>query len=235
MSYCVNCGVKLKNHVSSCPLCGTEVISPANPANHAVKKTVPRQRKNQEDSFDKNLWIKLVSIILAVPALLSITINGVFGNTLTWSLYTAASLGIAWVWLVSPFLYQRNIAQRWIIIDTIALLGFLYLIEHLSASHGWFFPLALPITLFFTVLLLTLVILIRKKVLRELHIAASLFTAVGLFCVFLNGVIYFYILRVFRLDWSLLVLIPCIAFALIAIVLQRRRWIVDELKFWFRV
>jgi len=34
---------------------------------------------------------------------------------------------------------------------------------------------------------------------------------------------------------SLLVLIPSITFALIAVVLQRRRWIVDELKFWFRV
>jgi len=235
MSYCVNCGVKLKNHGSSCPLCGTEVINPANPINHAVQKVVPKQRETPEDSFDKVLWIKLVSIILAAPALLSITINGVFGNTLTWSLYAAASLGIAWVWLISPFLFQRNIAQRWIIIDAIALLGFLYLIEHLSASHGWFFPLALPITFFFTVLLLTLVILIRKKVLRELHIAASLFTAVGLFCVFLNGVINFYTLRIFHLDWSLLVLIPCITFALIAVVLQRRRWIVDELKFWFRV
>lgn len=235
MSYCVNCGVKLKNHEGSCPLCGTEVINLANPATHAAQKMVPRQRESPKDSFDKALWIKLASIILAAPALLSITINGVFGNTLTWSLYAVASLGIAWVWLVSPFLYQRNIAQRWIIIDAVALLGFLYLIEHLSASHGWFFPLALPITLFFTVLFLTLVILIRKKTLRELHIAASIFTAIGLFCVFLNGVINFYALQVFHLDWSLLVLILSITFALIAVVLQRRRWIVDELKFWFRV
>ena len=235
MSYCVNCGVKLKNHGGSCPLCGTEVINPATPATHIIQKMVPQHRENPKDSFDKALWIKLVSIILAAPALLSITINGVFGNTFTWSLYAAASLGIAWVWLISPFLFQRNIARRWIIIDAIALLGFLYLIEHLSASHGWFFPLALPITFFFTILLLTLIILIRVKVLRELHIAASLFSAVGLFCVFLNGVINLYTLRVFRLNWSLLVLIPSITFALIAVVLQRRRWIVDELKFWFRV
>jgi hypothetical protein len=235
MSYCVNCGVKLNKNVDRCPLCSVEVINPADPINHAVPKKHPQQREPVEDSFDKNLWIKLVSIILAAPALVSITINGVFGNALTWSLYVAASLGIAWVWLVSPFLYKRNIAPRWITIDALALLGFLFLIEYLSPSHGWFFPLALPITSFFTVFLLVLVILIRQKVLIELHIAASLFTVVGLFCVFLNGVINLYALQIFRLDWSLLVLIPCIAFTLIAVVLQRRRWIVEELKFWFRV
>jgi len=235
MSYCVNCGVKLNNNVSHCPLCSVEIINPADPFNQTSHKKHPQQRRTAENSFDKNLWIKLVSIILAAPALVSITINGVFGNALTWSLYVAGSLGIAWVWLISPFLYQRNIARRWIVIDAIALLGFLYLIEYLSASHGWFFPLALPIISFFTVLLLTLVILIRKKVLRELHIAASLFTAAGLFCVFLNGLINFYKFQNFLLDWSLLILIPCIAFALISVVLQRRRWIVDELKYWFRI
>jgi len=227
--------VKLNKNVKRCPLCSVEVINPADPIKYTGPKKQSQQRETPENTFDKTLWIKIVSIILAAPALFSITIDSAFGNTLTWSLYAAASLGVAWVWLVSPFLFQRNIAQRWIIIDAIALLGFLYLIEYLSASHGWFFPLALPITLFFTVLLLVQVILIRKIILRELHITASLFTSAGLFCVFLNGVINLYTLKIFHLGWSLLVLIPCIAFALIAVVLQRRRWIVDELKFWFRV
>lgn len=235
MSYCVNCGVKLNKNVAHCPLCSVEVINPAYPLDHDALKKNSLQKETVDESFDKNLWIKLISIILVAPVLISITINYVFGNALTWSLYVAGSLGIAWVWLVSPFLYQRNFAPRWITIDALALLGFFYLIEYLSTSHGWFFPLALPITLAFTVLLLALVILIRQKVLRELHIAASLFTAIGLFCVFLNGVISLYAMQIFRLDWSLLVLISCIAFSLIAIALQRRRWIVDELKFWLRV
>ena len=28
MSYCVNCGVKLKNSEKKCPLCNTKVINP---------------------------------------------------------------------------------------------------------------------------------------------------------------------------------------------------------------
>ncbi|MDO9546121.1 MAG: DUF6320 domain-containing protein [Pelolinea sp.] len=235
MSYCVNCGVKLNHNVSSCPLCGVEIINPADPIDQTAEKIFPQSRDVHKDSFDKSLWIKMVTTVLGLPMLLSITINTIFGNGLNWSLYVTGTLGIIWVWLVSPFLFKRSFMARSVVIDAVFLLGFLYLIEYLSHSQGWFFSLAFPIIGTFTILLLIIVILIKRKILKELHIVASIFLGIGIFCVILNGIINFHALRMLKLDWSLLVLIPFTAFALIAALLQQRRWIVEELKHWFHV
>ena len=235
MSYCVNCGVKLKESARHCPLCGVEVNNPAAPAVIEPVSTLPQQRDTLDDSFDKRLWINLVSIIMAVPAALSITANFIFGGSLTWSIYVAVSLALVWVWCVSPFLYRRNFAPLWIVIDSAALLAFLFLIEYLSPDERWFLSLALPITLCFTFLLLLIVVLIQRKILRELHIAAVLWAAVGFFCVFLEGVVDFYKFQACKPGWSLLAFIPSAAFSAVLVLLQRRRWIVEELKHWFRM
>lgn len=235
MSYCVNCGVKINQNVSNCPLCGIEVINPADPINHSAEKRYPQKRDVHKSSFDRSLWIKIVTITLAVPVLLTITINTIFGNGLNWSLYVVGSLGLVWVWLISPFLFKQSFMARWVVIDAVSLLEFLYLIEYLTRSQNWFFPLALPIIATFTTLFLSLILLIQRRIIKELHIVASLFTGLGVFCVILNAVINFHTLKIFKLDWSLFVLIPFTAFATIAVLLQKRRWIVEELKHWFRV
>ena len=79
MSYCVNCGVHLKEETKACPLCHTRVINPAI-NQKSENKTIHTQRPFEEydNSFDKSLWIKLMSITLLTPATLSILINWVF-------------------------------------------------------------------------------------------------------------------------------------------------------------
>ena len=167
--------------------------------------------------------------------LVSITINAVFGNGIDWSLYVASSLSLVWVWLISPFIFKHIYTVRWISIDIIALLVFLYIIEYLSPHQGWFISLALPIITTFLFLILSLVFLIKQKFIHELHIVSALFLSIGVFCVIINGVINLYNLSSLKLDWSLLVLIPFTAIAIITTLLQQRTWVVEELKHWFRL
>lgn len=235
MSYCVNCGVKLNQNVSACPLCGVEVINPIDPIDHSAEIKYPHKRDIHESAFERSLWIKIVTIVLAVPVLLSITINTIFGDGLNWSLYVAGSLGLVWVWLISPFIFKQSFMVIWVVIDAVSLLGFLYLIEYLTPSQDWVFPLALPIIAAFTFLFLSLVLLIQRRILQGLQIAAFLFTTLGVFCVILNALINLHTLNIFKLDWSLLIIIPFTAFAIIAALIQKRRWIVEELEHWFRV
>lgn len=235
MSYCVNCGVKLGQNARNCPLCGVEVINPNDPIDQSTAKRFPQKQDVYNTTFERNLWIKIVTIMLAIPMLLAVIINFMFGEGLNWSLYVVSSLVLVWTWLISPFLFNHNYVTLWFSIDAISLLGFLYLIQFLTASQDWFFSLALPIISTFTFLFLILVLLIRQKIIREMQIVACIFISLSIFFILTNIVINFRNMGKFKMDWALLIVIPFTAFALIATLLQKRRWIVEELKHWFRL
>jgi len=237
MPYCVNCGVELNSSTKRCPLCGVEVVLPAALLEPATRSSssLPQQRDAVASAFDKKLWIQVVSMLLAIPALTCVVINAVFGEGITWSLYVVASLATAWVWCVSPFLFRRNIVPLWIAIDATAFLGLLYVIDHLWSTGGWFLPLALPITLCLDSLLLLVVMLARRRVIRGLHVVAAALIAFGLFCMVVEGAVDLYVTNALTLQWSLLVLVSCSSLALIATLLQRRRGFVEGMKFWLRM
>ena len=235
MAYCVNCGVELQKGIKKCPLCNTEIINPAEPHPSPEERRSKIPHEPFEETFDRSLWIKLVSIILAAPALISVTIDGIFGNNLDWSLYVTISLAIVWVWSITPFIFRKKIITRWVLFDALAFFGFLYLIEKISGTEGWFIPLALPIAVSFFVLVIFIIVLIDKKTIKDLQIPAVLLLSTGIFCVLVNGIISHHVLQVIKLDWSLLVMISCSAFAGIGFVLQQRPWVVEEIKNWFRV
>jgi hypothetical protein len=234
MPYCVNCGVELSCRAKQCPLCNVEVMLPVQVLEASAENTLPQQRDILEDAFDKNLWIQVISVLMAIPTLLSVVIDTVSGDGLTWSLYVVASLGAVWVWCVSPFLYRRNVVALWIAIDAVALLGLLYLTDFLSPSPGWFVPLALPITVSVSALVLAIVALTRRKILRELHIVAAALLAVGALCIIIESTVDLY-LTYLKLQWSLLVVVSCIPLALIAAMLQRRTAVVEGMRFWLRM
>lgn len=235
MPYCVNCGVKLSPQIKNCPLCGVEVLHPGQPVPPVFPASQPLREQIPQDTFDKHLWINLISVILVAPAAITVVIDWIFGGEISWSRYVAASLIVVWVWCVSPFLFSRNIVPLWITLDAAALLGFLYYVERISSLKSWFLGLALPITIGLTSLLLALIFLIRRNILRQLHKAAALFFAVGTFSLFLEFFIDRYVDNQYHPGWSLLIFISCTAFTLIAIVLQRRKYIVEEIKFWLRM
>jgi hypothetical protein len=227
--------VELKRSAKRCPLCGVEVILPAALRDTAEESDLPQQRDVVPSDFDKNLWIQVVSALMVTPALISIVVDAVFGGGLTWSLYVVVSLAAAWVWGVSPFLYNRNIVPLWLAIDAAAMLGLLYVVNALSPTSGWFLPLALPITLCLALLTLLVVELIRRKVLQELHIVSAVLTAIGIFCLVVETAVDLYLTDHLELQWSLLVLVSCMALSLIATILQQRREFVEGMKIWFRM
>jgi hypothetical protein len=186
-------------------------------------------------AFDRKLWIQVVSALMAIPALISIVVNAAFGEGLTWSLYVLASLGAVWVWCVSPFLYRRNIVPLWIATDELALLGLLYVVDALPPASDWFFPLAIPITLSLAILTTIIVTLTHRRVLRELQVVAATLLSLALLCTVVEGAVDRYLNGAIRLQWSLLVTATCIPLAVVALMLQQRRTIVEGMKFWFRI
>jgi hypothetical protein len=234
MAYCVNCGVKLGGTERKCPLCDTPVMLTENPSVEPDCSGSPTRRDEPVSIFDKDLWIKLISVITVAPALFAFAFDYLMGNGVDWSLYILYALGLVWVWCVSPFLFKRNIFPLWFAIDTVALIAFLFLVEWTSSTGDWALPLAMPIALMVAAIIFILVSTFRRKIVRQLQKPALIFLLTAALCLFIEVFVDLYRANTYQPSWSLLVAIPCIAFGVILLILQRRQWIVEELRHWFR-
>lgn len=235
MPYCINCGVKLKDQEKKCPLCETPVVYSNIISGVSECEGIPSKRQETPSAFDKDLWIKLISVIVAAPVLFTIAIDYLLGNGITWSLYILFSLLLVWVWCVSPFLFKRNIFYLWFSMDVVALLSFFFCIERLSQTGRWFFPLAFPLTIALAIMISLIVLLFRKKLLRQLQKPALLFFLAAAMCLVIEAGVDVCKTSRYQPGWSILAAIPCVAFAVILLILQKRQWIVEELRHWFRV
>ena len=138
MSYCVNCGVELANSEKRCPLCGVEAVNPADlRCPDGYDEAFPKTREPLESAFDRGMWIKIVSIVLALPAAICFVSNMLYHSADFWSLYVMGALAVAWTFCVSPFLFKRYFPLLWIVAAT-AVIARLSLSSSkpLSGAHG---------------------------------------------------------------------------------------------------
>ena len=90
MSYCVNCGVKLKESEKVCPLCNTKVINP----NNLKTDFIPAYSQNIEKTkkVNKKYLCFLITIILMGVTIITVLCNLIFTGNITWSIYVVASI-----------------------------------------------------------------------------------------------------------------------------------------------
>ncbi len=229
MSYCVNCGVELEKSEKKCPLCDVAVVNPAELPEES-SRAFPERRDVLANAFDRQLWIQVVSVLLAVPAVICLVANILVSNSVTWSLYVIGGMAVSWVFCVSPFLFKKYFPLLWIVAGTLATLGYLYLIEILSPGDGWFIPLALPIVLGVAVLSLALLVLIQRGILKELYAAAGVFAAVGILTTLIELSISLNATGAVRLGWSWYSLVSCLAMAAVLAIIERRLLVKEKLK-----
>ena len=229
MSYCVNCGVELAKTEKKCPLCSVPVVNPAEQPVEGDDRAYP-ERRELGHAFDRDLWIQIVSVILAVPAIICLVANLLVSNHVTWSPYVIGALAVVWMFCVSPFLFKKYFPLLWIVANTLVALGYLFLIEFLSQTGGWFLPLAFPIVLGVAVLSLAVLVLIQRGVLKELYAASGIFTAVGILTMLVELSIRLYLQGGVHLNWSWYSFISCMAMALVLAIIERRLKVKEELK-----
>jgi hypothetical protein len=230
MSYCVNCGVQLAQKEKKCPLCGVEVINPRETADGDDFDAFPKQRDTVDAAFDKDMWIKLVSIILAVPAIICFVSNMLVHSEVFWSMYVVGAAAVLWTFCVSPLLFKRYFPLLWIVANTVASLGYLFLIELLSATKGWFMPLALPIVLGVAVLSLVILVLMQREVLKDFNAAAGIVFAAGVLTVLVELSISLYTTGALHMGWSWFSFISCAAMAAVLVIIERKLRVKEKLK-----
>ena len=230
MSYCVNCGVELAPSEKHCPLCGVEVINPAQPAPENPWQPYPHRDDPVISQINRRFIAAMITIALAFPMAICLAIDFTYSGTLSWSLYVSGSLVMLWFWLAPGFLFKKAPILLIMLSISGSVLGFLYLVEYLvQPETAWFVPLAMPLVLLLTLLSSSVTVLLRRKIIRGFATPAAIVIAAGLMAAGTDLLITLFRTERWLLSWSWFVLLPCLAVAAVFLLIARRRKIRTEI------
>ncbi len=228
MAYCVHCGVKMGQAEPHCPLCGTEAVDPAAAKADEGERSYPVRAPEQTLKINRAYSISVLSVLLLVPAGVCLLFDWL-ADGITWSIYPAGILSLSWIAVTTPFLVKRHRLYRTVLITAATLAGYLYLVEQVTGTRGWFFPIVFP-ALAIGVTLGCLTIAMRRKwKMRWMWITAAALVCVGALAV----VIELLIVQQAgggAIAWSQFVLAPCLFLALLLYLISKNRPLYDELK-----
>ena len=229
MAYCVHCGVKLGDAESCCPLCGTPVVDP-NDKNRVLKeKAFPPHTPEQRITISRRFLISLYTVTMLIPAVLCLVINLLLNGQVTWSAYPAGALTLLYIaalvfTLAVKYKRRSSIAAAFVLLSV-----YIWMCERLSASPGWFFPVALPLLAFFFASMLLLTTLYANDKLGKLTFAAAFILSAGLLCLLAETLISLHAGE-FSLNWSLFVAAPCVFISAIFFYINSYRPLREELR-----
>lgn len=229
MAYCVHCGVKLGECESRCPLCGTVSIDP-----HEAKKTdvpplFPTHTHEQLLIRSKRYFLSLFALLLLIPALLCLGIDFLVGRSISWSLYAFTALILLYISIAVPLWIDRHKPYFALITAYVCLMLYLKMVETISRSGQWFFPIVLPCVTLFLGLTLLIVYLYRHHKLGRFTLFGALLLEVAILCVITDVLIALNLGNPLLL-WSPYVFAPCLFISLLIFYINSNRTIREEIR-----
>lgn len=173
--YCIQCGVRLADPETSCPLCGTapgaEIAGPPRrPLYPREKYPVPPRRSHARNGCILFLFLLPLFIVLLVDLQAD--------RRLSWCAYPAGALVLAYMLFALPLWLRRPNPIVFVPCDTAAAALYLLLLEHLTGG-SWFLGFALPLCLSFGALLTALAVLLRCLRRGRLFVLGGFLMALG--------------------------------------------------------
>lgn len=229
MSYCVNCGVELDASAKECPLCGTPVLNPREIRKENVETPFPKEKAQVEEIRSKDFgWlVTMVSLATAVTCGL---LNRFAFPGRPWSLAVIGACITFWVFLIPVVIFRKWSPFLYILLDGIAVIGYLYLIARMVEQSEWFYELGIPIALWVTFLAEVFAVAVMKLPRSILARALYFFTVMGILCVGIELAIDSYAQVPRRLGWSAVVLTVCAIIDIAIITTLSQRKLRNELK-----
>ena len=230
MSYCVNCGVELKNTEKSCPLCNTVVINPNATADENVHDQ-PQKDFERIPSLtpDYKLLSTIISVILIIPVAITFICDYMQSHTITWSLYVLSAIALAFVTMFLPAFFKNKKPYKFIVIDAVAVFLFLWLI--CTMTHGkWAFSVGLPLVGVTCVFSLIYALAIRSKKTSKLLKISLLIIMIGVFVLCIEIILNDAFRESLALRWSHFVMIPCGALSVILLIIDSQKKLKEELQ-----
>lgn len=204
--YCVNCGVKLADSESKCPLCGTAAYHPDLPRQEG-KPLYPKDRLPAAEVHPTVISVTVLILFLlplTVTLLSDLRING----AVTWSGYVAGGLLVAYVCFALPGWFRNP--NPVIFVPCAFAAAILYLLYiNLATGGNWFMSLAFPVAGGIGLLVTAVVTLLRYIHRGRLYILGGAVMAMGTMVQLIEFLICLTFDRSF-VGWSVYSLVPAL-------------------------
>lgn len=173
--YCVNCGVRLADTETKCPLCDVPVgqklerqtVAPLYP-----KDRIPYTKVN------KGAVNGALLILWLIPLLVMFFVDLQGNGKLDWFYYGAGALVLSYIMFGLPGWFKKPNPVIFVPCSFAAVAAYLLLIALLTDGN-WYLPFALPVTGCFAVVVTTPVVLLRYIKKGRLYILGGTLMALG--------------------------------------------------------
>lgn len=229
MSYCVNCGVELADSEKRCPLCHVEVVNPKAPWEEPAQRPYSRHVNTIMRRIDRGYLATLAGLLLFIPCVVTVLLDILSGNGLTWSAYVIGAVGLVYISVLLPFYFKRYHTVVFLSADFAAVALYLFLIESMGSGR-WFLGLALPLTATAGICTIGLAFLFTRGFSMLLLKIGVIMITIGVFLVCVEILTSLYAYGAVRFAWSLYALIPCAALGAATLVLERRKKLKETIR-----
>ncbi len=175
--YCVNCGVKLADTESFCPLCGTEAFRPES-VRSQTERLYP-QKPSRPTVTPYGLYGILTALFLlamAIPLQCDILLTG----SVTWSGFVIGGVLVLYVAAVLPGWFRKPNPVIFTPCAFVAI-GVYLLYINIATGGSWFLSFAFPVTGFTCLLVTATVTLLRYVPKGLLYILGGAAVTMGAF------------------------------------------------------
>ena len=225
MSYCVNCGVKLKQSEKVCPLCNTKVIKP----NNLKDKFTPAysQVVEKHKGINKKYLCKLITVVLICAAIITVLCDLIFTGNITWSIYVIASI----LFLdskLSFILFKNKFIP--LIIDLFATEILIYVIAYLNNGLHWFYYLVCPFIFIIWFYIVLCAFVLSKKEYNLLRRFSVAFSFISVILLTIEMCVDMFKYEKILINWSIYAVLPITIIGLILFIISYNRKLIDEIK-----
>lgn len=207
--YCIKCGVELCDGEKRCPLCKTEVIHP------------DYKDLQKEELFPKGVMpktekpVKIGAILATVAVLLALSVVVVcdiqFNRAVTWSGFVMGALVVGYVALILPGWFSRP--NPVIFVPCSFAAAILYLLYISIVTNGrWFMPFAFPVAGALSIIVCSVVTLMKYVPKGRYYIFGGAFIAFGSYMLLAEILMVLTFESIMVVGWSLY---PLVIFALL--------------------
>lgn len=181
--YCINCGVKLSDGQTICPICKTPVYHP----DIDIKKGTPTYPNidTPPEEYNKKGIMFVITFIFLIPLTLSLICDLSLNHAVIWSGYVIGALIVTYVSLILPFWFAHPNPVIFVPSSFAACAVFLIYINFQTGGH-WYLKFALPIVAVCAMITTAAVTLLRYIKRGHLYIYGSVCIATGLFTVLIE-------------------------------------------------
>ena len=229
MSYCVQCGVQLAKNLDRCPLCKTQVINPNQAAADENDNEHPDRVEKAIARIDRG-YARQLSIISTLIPMLIVLLLDILDDGSAWSPYVLGALAMAWCFLAVPLLFRVKRPYLYVVLDVLALCGYLALIAAMSNDFSWYLSIVLPLLVLIGIVTLLLLLIIRRIEMLKLFRASLVLLVLACFVIGLEVIIDLSLDGKAVLGWSIYTSTPLLVIALMAFGLQHNKALKEEIR-----